>query len=324
MAKFYWFLGHEQYQPEVLVRHAKVAELAGFDGLMVSEHFHPWVEDSGASGFAFTTLGAIASMTEKVQLITAVTTPLFRYHPAIVAQAAATVDRLSGGRFSLGIGSGEMINEAPLGIAFPEYKERAARLKESVEIMRKLLDGEKLTFRGDYYITNNAKLYSPPLHKVPIYIAAAGSQTATLTGRIAEGLITSVKKASESLDTVIKPAIEASAGKKLDVLATHWSVFAHSEDEAWRALRSWRGLRSPSRGSATDPQILQNEADSLSKQDVISSYSVLTSAQEFIDTYAPLVKDIKADIVGIQSTALDQEGLIDMIGKEVLPELRKI
>src|SRR6266403_4295275 len=106
MAKIYWFLGHEQFQPEVLVRHAQIAEEAGFDGVMVSEHFHPWVEDNSASGFAFATLGAIAQATKRVELMTAVTTPLFRYHPAVVAQAAATIDRLSGGRLALGIGTG--------------------------------------------------------------------------------------------------------------------------------------------------------------------------------------------------------------------------
>ena len=150
------------------------AEAAGFDGLLVSEHFHPWVDDAGASGYAFATLGAIAHATRRVRLATGVTTPLFRYHPAVVAQAAATLDRLSGGRFDLGVGTGENINEGPLGLPFPPYGERARRLAEALEIMRRLLDGEKLTFPGRYYQTDRARLYSPPLGRVAIWMAAGG------------------------------------------------------------------------------------------------------------------------------------------------------
>ena len=140
MTAFYYFCGHEQWQPEQLVRHAVLAEEAGFDGVVVSEHFHPWVDDESASGFAFSTLGAMAQATERVRLVTGVTTPLFRYHPGVVAQAAATIDRLSNGRFDLGVGTGENINEGPLGYSFPAYKERAGRMREALQIMRRLLD----------------------------------------------------------------------------------------------------------------------------------------------------------------------------------------
>jgi len=110
MTLFAYFCGHEQWHPEQLVQHARLAEQAGFDMAVVSEHFHPWVDDASASGFAFSTIGAMAVATERIRLATGVTTPLFRYHPAVVAQAAATLDRLSGGRFSLGVGTGEKVN----------------------------------------------------------------------------------------------------------------------------------------------------------------------------------------------------------------------
>ncbi len=142
------------------MRHAVLAEEAGFDMLMVSEHFHPWVDDVSASGFAFSTLGAIAEATDSVEIATAVTTPLFRYHPGVVAQAAATIDRLSEGRFTLGVGTGENLNEGPLGYPFPKYAERAARMDEALEIMRRLLDGEELTCQGQWYRTDRARLYS--------------------------------------------------------------------------------------------------------------------------------------------------------------------
>jgi len=170
-----------------------LAEEAGFDAVMVSEHFHPWVDDVSASGFAFSTLGAIAATTERVKLVTAVTTPLFRYHPAVVAQAAATIDRLSDGRFRLGVGTGENLNEGPLGYSFPKYAERAARMREALEIMRRLLDGEKLTFDGEFYTTDRAKLYSPPISDLPIWMAAGGPKSAALAATMSEGIITSVR-----------------------------------------------------------------------------------------------------------------------------------
>ncbi|MGH7195617.1 MAG: TIGR03557 family F420-dependent LLM class oxidoreductase [Candidatus Saccharimonadales bacterium] len=324
MSKFYWFLGHEAFQPEVLVRHAAKAEKAGFDGVMVSEHFQPWVADVGASGFAFSTLGAIAQATKKVELMTAVTTPLYRYHPAVVAQAAATIDRLSGGRFALGIGNGEKINEAPLGLNFPAYKERAARLTEAIEIMGPLLAGEKLSYDGEYYQTKDAKLYSPPIAKVPIFVAAGGPQTASLTGRMADGLIASVKSPSQTLEQVINPAKAAAGPKAFTIITTHWSVYAQNNDEAWQALKAWRGLRAPSRNEATDPLVLQQEADKMPREDILSRYDILQSAQAYINCYALLVKALHADIVGFQATAVDQEALIAMVGNKVLPELRKL
>ena len=146
--EFHYFCGHEQFQPEVLVDHAVLAEKAGFDGVFVSEHFHPWVDDVGAAGYAFSTLAAMAQATERVRLITGVIAPIFRHHPAIVAQAAATIDRISGGRFELGIGTGENINEGPLGFSFGNFSERIGRIREAIHIIRALFAGEKDYVRG--------------------------------------------------------------------------------------------------------------------------------------------------------------------------------
>jgi coenzyme F420-dependent glucose-6-phosphate dehydrogenase len=324
MAQIYWFCGHEQFQPEVLVEHAKLAEKAGFDGIMVSEHFHPWVDDDGASGFAFSTLGAMAEATERLKLMTAVTTPLFRYHPAVVAQAAATIDRLSGGRFELGLGSGENINEAPLGHEFPKYAERSARLREALVIIRRLLAGEQLEFDGKYYQTKAAKLYSPPLHSVPLYLAAAGPKTAALAGELANGIIASVKELSEIQEKAIQPYLASAGSRPTTIIATRWSVYAKDDEEAYQALRSWRGLRAPSRATATNPAELRQEADSLPRSEILSRYSHLRSAGEYVSAYGPLITELGADIIGIQTTSLDIETLIAMIGREVLPELRKL
>ena len=325
MTRFAYFCGHEQWHPEELVAHAVLAEKAGFDLVVVSEHFHPWVDDVSASGFAFSTIGAMAAATERIGFATGVTTPLFRYHPAVVAQAAATLDRLSGGRFILGVGTGENINEGPLGYVFPNYAERNARMTESLEIMRRLLDGEKLTFDGEYYVTDRAKLYSPPLGPVPILMAAGGPKSATLAGEMAQGVMTSVKDPAETIANVIDPlrTAAAEAGRPdPTVLATRWSIFASDEDEAWQALYSWRGLRAPGRLEAVDPQTLRELADEMPREEILGRYSMVDTVEEIVATYRPLVDDLGADIVTFQMASLDQPALIELLGTEVLPALR--
>lgn len=327
MTKLAYFCGHEQFQPETLVRHAVLAEQAGFDAVVVSEHFHPWVDDTGASGFAFSTIGAIAEATDRVEIATGVTTPLFRFHPAVVAQAAATIDRLSGGRFHLGVGTGENLNEGPLGYAFPRYAERAARMAEALEIMRRLLDGEKLTFDGEYYQTDRAKLYSPPVGEVPLWLAAGGPKSAALAARLAAGVITSVKVPEETIERVIGPAGEAAAAAGRQpprVLATRWSIRAGDAEEAWEALSAWRGLRAPGRLEAVDPADLRERADQLPRDEVLSRYSIVATADDYVTTYRPLITEVGADIATIQTTSLDQVGTIEMLGAEVLPRLRAI
>jgi coenzyme F420-dependent glucose-6-phosphate dehydrogenase len=326
MTEFAYFCGHEQWQPEELVEHAILAERAGFDMVVVSEHFHPWVDDESAAGFAFSTIGAMAQATERITFTTGVTTPLFRFHPGVVAQAAATLDRLSSGRFRLGVGLGENINEGPLGYDFPAYGERNARMTEALEIMRRLLDGEKLTYDGEYYRTDRACLYSPPLtDRLPIYMAAGGPKSAALAGELADGVITSVKDPAETRERVTVPLREAAtAAGKPDptVLATRWSIWAEDDDEAWKALYSWRGLRAPGRLEAVDPQELREKADRLPREEVLGRYSQVSTPEEVVDTYAPLITDLGAEIVTFQMASLDQPALIEMLGREVLPSLR--
>ncbi len=327
VTKFAYFCGHEQFQPEELVRHARLAEKAGFDFLVISEHFHPWVDDLGASGFAYSTIAAMAQATERVELATGVTTPLWRFHPAVVAQAAATIDRISGGRFHLGVGTGENINEGPLGYHFPKYAERAARMREALDIMRRLLDGEKLSYEGEYYTTDRAKLYSPPMGQVPIWLAAGGPKSSALAATQAEGIITSVKDPAVTIERVIQPAATAAAdaGKPPPrILATRWSIFAQHEDEAWEALGAWRGLRAPGRLEAVDPATLRERADAMPRAEILERYSIVRSPEDYIETYRPVVTDVGAEIVTIQTTSLDQEATIAMLGRDVLPALREI
>ncbi len=326
MTKFSYFLGSEQWQPEDLLNHAEIAKEAGFDMLTISEHFHPWVDDYSASNFTWTTLGALANKFPEMDLGTGVTTPLWRIHPGVIAQAAATVDRLSPSTFHLGVGTGENINEGPLGYEFPKYEERKNRLIEALTIIRRLLNGEKLDFSGEYYTTEKAKLYSPPNRNIPIWLAAGGPKSAQVAAEYADGLMISVKDPKDSYERVIDPAKQKSNELNKDNLSIHtyrWTMFAENDDDAWTALRSWRGLRAPSRLQQLDPEALRIEADSFPKEEIMAKFSKASTIDDLVDIYSPLVNEFDSDIVTIQISSIDQEETIKLLGKELLPKLRK-
>ena len=326
MTKFSYFLGSEQWQPEDLLNHAEIAKEAGFDMLTISEHFHPWVDDYSASNFTWTTLGALANKFPEMDLGTGVTTPLWRIHPGVIAQAAATVDRLSPSTFHLGVGTGENINEGPLGYEFPKYEERKNRLIEALTIIRRLLNGEKLDFSGEYYTTEKAKLYSPPNRNIPIWLAAGGPKSAQVAAEYADGLMISVKDPKDSYERVIDPAKQKSNELNKDNLSIHtyrWTMFAENDDDAWTALRSWRGLRAPSRLQQLDPEALRIEADSFPKEEIMAKFSKASTIDDLVEIYSPLVNEFDSDIVTIQISSIDQEETIKLLGRELLPKLRK-
>ena len=323
MPKFAWLASHESYQPELLIDQVVAADRAGFDAITASDHFHPWVDDESAAGFVWTWLGAAAARAERLTFLTSVTCPLFHYHPALIAQAAATVSRLAPGGFVLGVGTGENINEGPFGYGFPGYKERIARMKEALEIIHRLLAGEKVDFEGEYYVVKKAKLYSPPTAEVPVWMAAGGEQSAKFAGKNCEGLITSVKNPEETKETIIAPFQTAHGGGG-SVMATRWVVLADSDDEAWQALGSMRGLRAPGRLEAVDPMVLRERADEMDRDEILSKYTIVTGPEQIIDAYRPLVTEIGADVISIQVASVDAHRAIAMIGSEVLPELRRL
>lgn len=179
----------EQIRPRELLEYAVQAEAAGFDSVWASDHFHPWM-DRGASTFVWTWLGALGQRTGRVRFGTEVTCPTLRYHPAIVAQAAATLGAMYPGRTFLSVGAGESLNETPVTGLWPSYAERRDRLAEAVDLIRRLWSGRSVTFHGDFYDVYAAKLYTLPEQPLPIYLAADGPRSARLAGRMADGLIT--------------------------------------------------------------------------------------------------------------------------------------
>lgn len=322
MSDLYYYISAEQYQPEEVVKQAVAAEKAGFDGVMVSEHFNPWVDDQAANGFTFSTLGAIAQTTDKIKLMTYVTTPLWRYPPAVVAQAAATIDRLSGGRFELGVGMGRAHDEEAAGYKYPAYQERNERMREALTIIKSLLAGDKLSYGGKYYKTKDAKLYSPPIDKVPIYLAGGAPKSSALAGEMTDGLILSVKDIDTVIEQAIKPANEA-AESDVQVIASRWTIYAKDDEEAWRALGGQRGLRAPMRDTETDPAVLRQYVDKQPRDEVLSNYVVAKSMAAITDNYSQLVDKLKADKIGLQVASVNPLMTIDKLAKQVLPKLRR-
>jgi len=223
----------EEFEASALLEHAVAAEQAGFDFVTVSDHFHPWTSTQGHSPFAWTTVGAIAARTDHVQIGTGVTCPLIRYHPTVIAQAAATAAELSSGRFFLGIGSGEALNEHITGDRWPPTKVRQDMLVEALDIIRELWTGENVDYEGDFYVVENARLFSRPAEPPSVFWAASGERSAGLAGAHADGLWAT----SPSHDTV--DAYHKGGGKG-DVIGQLTLCFGRDRDKAIdTALEIW-------------------------------------------------------------------------------------
>jgi G6PDH family F420-dependent oxidoreductase len=202
----YW-LSSEEHAPRDLVRNATLAEDAGFEHVLISDHIHPWVNEQGHSAFVWAVIGAVGQATERLRLGTAVTCPLIRIHPAIVAHAAATAQALMDGRFFLGVGTGENLNEHVLGDRWPRPDERLEMLEEAIEIIRRLLGGDYETYRGEHYTVEQLKLYDAPADPPPIVVAAAAPDAAELAARKGDGYM------NTSADAEIVKTYKKAGGK---------------------------------------------------------------------------------------------------------------
>lgn len=186
MTRYGYFLSCEEYGPAELVRQARLAEEAGFEALWISDHFHPWLDEQGQAGFVWSLIGAVSQVTS-LPVTTAVTCPLMRQHPAVVAQAAATSALLTGNRFTLGVGTGEALNEHIFGDAWPSAEERLGMLEEAVALMRDMFSGKLISHYGKHYTVETARLYSVPDEPPPIYMSGFGDKAIKLAARIADG-----------------------------------------------------------------------------------------------------------------------------------------
>ncbi|MBV9395574.1 MAG: TIGR03557 family F420-dependent LLM class oxidoreductase, partial [Methylobacteriaceae bacterium] len=262
----------EQFGPRELLDFACLAEQAGFDSVFISDHFQPWRHTDGHAPFAFSWLGALGAKTSRIVMGTSVLTPTFRYHPSIVAQAFATLGELFPGRVVLGVGTGESLNEVPAtGLRWPEQKERFARLREALRLIRQLWKEDRVSFDGEFYKTVNATIYDRPQVPVPIYVAGAGPMISKYAGSTAEGFICTSGKDLSLYTQTLLPNVEAGlkqAGRAPDAIDRMIEVKVSFDSDLQRAMndtRNWAALSltPEEKLSVEDPLEMERLADAL-------------------------------------------------------------
>ena len=331
MIRFGYKASAEQFAPAELLGYSVLAEELGFDSVFVSDHLQPWRHHGGHAPAALPWLGALAATTERVLIGTSVLTPTFRYHPAVVAQAFATLGCLAPGRVVLGVGSGESLNEVPLGLEWPDGKERFARLKESVQLIQTLWREDRVTFEGQFYRTENATIYDKPATPVPIYIGASGPAATRLAGRIADGFITTSGKGHALYTDTLLPAVREGAEKanrKLDDLDLMIEVkvsFDHDRDEAMRATHFWGalGLTPEQKSGVEDPVEMQRLADELSVEQTAKRFIVSTDPDEHVEKIKTYL-DLGFNHLVFHAPGPDQAKFLKLYGEEILPRLRAL
>lgn len=321
----------EQFGPRELLDFAVEAERAGFDSVFVSDHFQPWRHTNGHAPNAIAWLAAVGQRTERVLLGTSVLTPTFRYNPAVVAQAFATLGCLTPGRIVLGVGTGESMNEVPvLDIEWPDTKERFARLKEAVELIARLWREDFVTHEGTYYRTRNATIYDRPSEPVPIYIAASGPAAARLAGRVADGFICTSGKGMELYQETLLPAVAEGAEKAgraltdLDLTIEMKVSFDTDRRRALEDTRIWAALALPGevKMGVEDPREMERLAAELPLEKAASRWLVSDDPDEHVEQIRPYVELGFRHLV-FHAPGDDQRRFLRLYGELVLPRLRE-
>jgi coenzyme F420-dependent glucose-6-phosphate dehydrogenase len=319
----------EQFSPQRLLDLAVLAEQSGFDSVAVSDHFQPWRHTQGHAPFSFAWLGAAGQRTSRVTLGTSVVTPTFRYHPAVVAQAAATLACLTPGRFWLGVGSGEALNEAPLLGSWPDSAERFARLREAVQLIKLLWGEDRVTFEGRFYSVHNATLYDRPAEPPPLYIAASGPAAARLAGRLADGLICTSGKGREHYTQTLLPALREgleATGRDAGSVQTIIEMKVSFDTDAARALqdtRQWAALAlsAEEKRDVDDPLEMERLASVLSAEQAASRWIVSHDADEHVQRIADYIEMGFSHLI-FHAPGEDQERFMRLYAEQVLPRLR--
>jgi coenzyme F420-dependent glucose-6-phosphate dehydrogenase len=320
----------EQFPPKTLLRFARLAEEVGFDSVFISDHFQPWRHRDGHAPFAMTWLGALGAETERVTIGTSVLTPTLRYHPALVAQSFATLGDLFPARVILGVGTGEALNETPLGIQWPDQKERFARLKEAVDIIRCLWSEERVTYGGTYYRLTKATIYIRPDPPVPIYVAASGPAAARLAGRVGDGLICTSGKEPALYDTLLHGVAEGLARAKRDPREVELMIemkvsFDEDIERATNDTRNWGALAlsAEDKVGIQDPLQMEELAETLPLERVASRWIVSTDPDEHVARIAEYLRMGFRHLV-FHSPSSDQEHFLRLYAAQVLPRLRAL
>ena len=330
MLKFGYKASAEQFAPRELIDFSVLAEKSGFDSVFVSDHLQPWRHDGGHAPAALPWLGALVARTQRIVVGTSVLTPTFRYHPAVVAQAFATLGCLAPDRVILGVGSGESLNEVPLGTQWPDGKERFARLKEAVGLIKQLWTEDRVTFDGQFYRTDKATVYDKPERPVPIYIGASGPAATRLAGRVADGFITTSGKGHELYTDTLLPAVREGAekaGRTLDDYDLMIEVKVSFDPDLERARKDthyWGALAlSPEeKHSVEDPIEMQRRADALPVERTATRWIVSSDPEEHAAKVAEYL-DMGFKHLVFHAPGPDQERFLRLYSDEVLPRLRE-
>jgi coenzyme F420-dependent glucose-6-phosphate dehydrogenase len=321
----------EQFPPKTLLEYAVLAEELGFDSVFVSDHFQPWRHSGGHAPFSLSWLGALGARTQHILMGTSVLTPTFRYHPSVVAHAFGTLGDLYPGRVVLGIGTGESLNETPAtGMLWPEQKERTARFREALHLIRQLWYEERVSFEGDYYQTRNATIYNRPEEPVPIYVAAAGPVIAKLAGEHAEGFICTSGKQPELYSQTLLPGVDAGlakAGRAPDAIDRMIEMKVSFDTDRERALQDTRywgalALSPEEKMNVEDPLHMERLADALPVERTAKRWIVSSDPEEHVERIRPYIELGFTHLV-FHAPGPDQARFLRLYAEHVLPRLRK-
>jgi len=330
----YYVVNDGKYGPNETLDHAVLAEEAGFNYVWTSDHFAPFTHEGMNAPFTWVWIASAAERTARVQLATAVTSPILRYPPAIVAQAFATLGVIYPGRISLGLGVGESINEYPIGYSWPSVSERIERLSEAVQIINKMWTEDFVTFKGTYFELRAAHLYNKPKSKIPVYLASTGPRVAGLAGRYAEGHIhpVGIPKADriEKFKSVIRPAIERgarAAGRdpaSVRSVGTLTSSYAKDPDQAAKACVMRRGTLVPGLFTEEfkDPRGIERLASSIPDAEVVANTLIADGEEAYIRAFEQMIAAGFAHVY-VSNWGPDPAGFFDLFKRKAIPYLRE-
>jgi G6PDH family F420-dependent oxidoreductase len=318
MTKFGYKLMSEEHGPRALVENAALAEQGGFDFVSISDHFHPWLDAQGHAPFAWSVLGAIAQATDTIGLATGLTCPIIRYHPAIVAQAAATIAILSGDRFSLAVGAGERLNEHVTGARWPSIPERHAMLGEAIEIFRKLWEGDEYTHVGEHFTVDKARLYDAPGKPIPVLVGVSGPESVALAAEHGDGLMTT------SPDPELVKGFRQGGKQDAPCYAEVTLAYAPSEEEG-RKLAHERFRFSAFDWSVNSELPTVEGFETASKYVRPEDLAEIPAGPDPAKHAKAIRKYIEAgfDHVVLTGVGDDQPGFIRFVVDKLLPELKK-
>jgi coenzyme F420-dependent glucose-6-phosphate dehydrogenase len=323
----------EQFGPRELVELGVAAEAHGMDSATVSDHFQPWRHDGGHAPFSLAWMTAVGERTERIRLGTSVLTPTFRYNPAVIAQAFATMGCLYPGRVFLGVGTGEALNEIATGYegAWPEFKERFARLRESVRLMRRLWGGDRVDFDGDYYRLKGASIYDAPDGGVPVYVAAGGPVVAKYAGRAGDGFICTSGKGAELYKDKLIPALQDGAAaaerdaEPIDKMIEIKISYDPDPQQALENTRFWAplSLSAEQKHSIDDPIEMERAADALPIEQIAGRWIVASDPDEAVEKVSEYLGYGLNHLV-FHAPGHDQRRFLQLFETDLAPRLRRL